>query len=98
MHRLSAAPSELSSIFPFFLGGGDAAAAALARPKRGLQLWYFKEDGKTWFLLGEVKADLKEYMQPPLYGHWFCRLPVLSLSIVRLPVRSASTKIFSALL
>ena len=46
----------------------------------------------------QVKVHLKEYMQPPLYGHWFCRLPVLSASIIRLPVHPASAKVFSTLL
>ena len=46
----------------------------------------------------QIKVDLKEYMQPPLYGHWFCRLPVLSASIIRLPVHPASAKVFSTLL
>lgn len=50
MQRFSAAPAEPSPMFPFFLGGNSAAAAAPAAanaPERRLQLWDFKEERKT---------------------------------------------------
>nr|XP_020183767.2 transcription factor PCF8 [Aegilops tauschii subsp. strangulata] len=50
MQRFSAAPAEPSPMFPFFLGGNSASAAAPAAanaPERRLQLWDFKEERKT---------------------------------------------------